>query len=279
LTQFTQSGPYLQQTQFATRQGFNFGSQPGQFSFGFGPPRIDQNTVPQPSGSIQQGANAFQQNFPPFNFRTGTQLSGQFNVGQGLNPLPISSAQQNIPQFVGTSVNTLSGGLPQQAQELGQFNSFQFTSPTIGQAFSQQFTYPSFAPAGLYNVANQTTVVAASDGDQGSVVGFYGAVPNAEGYALNRPQPQGQPQNVLPNAGGLLGQNFGQYVNTAPALDTGASQLGTAGAQQPNAFAGFTFNPPAFQNAAVVQDTSLSRRASDETPAPVVRQPGLQPRQ
>jgi hypothetical protein len=269
LTQFTQGG------QFTTGQGFNFGSQPGQLNFGFGTPRINHNISPQPAGTIEQGTNAFQQNFPPFNFRTGTQLSSQFNVGQSGNPLPISSAQQNIPQYIGTNVNTLPGGLPQQAQDLGQFNSFQFTSPNLGQGFAQQFTYPSFAPAGQYTTTNQTSILAASEGDQGSVVGFYGGVPNAQGYSFNGAPLQGQTQNLIPNTGGLIGSNFGQYVNGAPPLDTGASQLGTTGTQLPNAFSQFSFNPPAFQSAGVVQETSFSRRVGDEKAPPVVGQPGL----
>jgi hypothetical protein len=311
--QFSQGG------QFTAGQGFNFGPQPGQFSFGFGTPRISQNINPQPVGSIQQ-------NFPPLNFRTGSQLSSQFNLGQIGNSLPISSAQQNIPQFVGTNVGTLPGGLTQQAQDLGQFNSFQFTSPSVGQGFAQQISYSNFAPTGLYNTANQSSILAASEGDQGTVVGFYGSVPNV-GYSFNGAQLQGQTQNLIPNAGGLVGSNFGQYVNAAPPLDAGASQLGTTGAQLPNAplqgqtqnlipnagglvgsnfgqyvngappldagasqlgstgaqlpnaFSGFSFNPPAFQGAGAVQDTSFSRRVSDEKPPPVVGQPSLQPQQ
>jgi hypothetical protein len=278
LAQFTQGGPYSQQTQFPAGQGFNFGSQPGQFNFGFGAGRLNQNINPQPAGTIEQGTNAFQQNFPSFNFRTGTQLSNQFNVGQNGNSLQISSAQQNIPQYTGT----LPGGLPQQAQDLGQFSGFQFTSPNIGQVgqgFSQQFSYPNFPAGGLYNTANQSLILAPSADDQGAVVGFYGAVPNVGASSLNAAPLQGQTQNVFPNAGGLLGSNFGQYVNGDSALATGASQLGAAGGQTPNSFSGFSFNPAAFQNGGAVQETGFSRRVSDEKTPPVVTQPILQPRQ
>jgi hypothetical protein len=271
LAQFTQGGPFVQQTQLPAGQGFNIGSQPGQFNFGFGPGRINQNINPQPAGTIQQGANAFQQNFPQFNFRRGTQLSSQYNIGQNGNSLQISSAQQNIPQYTGT----LSGGLPQQAQDLGQFNSFQFTSPNIGQGFTQQISYPNFPAGGLYKTANQSLILAPSEGGQGSVVGFYGSVPNVGGASLNDAPLQGQNQNVFPNAAGLLGSNFGQYANGNSPLDTGASQLG-AGGQTPNSFSGFNFNPPAFQNGGAVQETGFSRRVSDEKPPPVVGQPILQ---
>jgi hypothetical protein len=296
LVQFTQGAPFTQQAQFPAGQGFNFGTQPGQFNFGFSSGRINQNINPQPAGTIEQGANAFQQNFPQFNFRRGSQLSSQYNVGQNGNSLQISSAQQNIPQYTGTLA---AAGLPQQGQDLGQFNSFQFTSPNIGQGFSQQFSYPNFPAAGLYNAANQTLILAPSDGDQGSVVGFYGSVPNVGGVlnvggvtnvggvpsvgasSLNVAPLQGQTQNVFPNAGGLLASNFGQYTNGNAPLDTGASQLGAAGGQTPNSFSGFSLNPPAFQNGGAVQETGFSRRVSDEKPPPVAVQvqPILQPRQ
>jgi hypothetical protein len=275
LAQFTQGVPYSQHTQFSAGQGFNFGSQPGQFNFGFGPGRLNQNINPQPAGTIVQGTNSFQQNFPSFNFRTGTQLSNQYNVGRNGNSLQISSAQQNIPQYTGT----LAGGLPQQAQDLGQFNSFQFTSPNIGQGFTQQFSYPNLPAGGLYNTANQTLILAPSEGDQGSVVGFYGSVPNVGSSSLNVVPLQAQNQNVFPNAGGLTGSNFGQYTNGGTPLDTGASQLGVAGAQTPNSFSGFSFNPAAFQNGGPVQDTGFSRRVSDEKPPPVLPQPIPQPLQ
>jgi hypothetical protein len=272
LAQFTQS----QQTQFPAGQGFNFGSQPGQFNFGFGPGRINQNSInPQPAGSIEQGTNTFQQNFPPLNFRTGTQITSQYNVGQNGKSLQIS-AQQNIPQYTGANVNTLPIGLSQQGQDLGQFNSFQFTSPNIGQGFSQQFTYPNFAPAGLYNTANQSLILAPSEGDQGSVVGFYGAAPNVGGSSVNGAPLQGQTQNLFPNAGGgLLGSNFGQYTIGDSSLQTGASQLGNVGGQTPNSFSGFSFNPPPFQNGGAVQATSFSNRVSDEKAPLVVGQPSL----
>lgn len=274
LAQFTQGVPYNQQTLLPAAQGFNFVSQPGQFNFGFGPGRINQNINPQPAGTIEQGTNAFQQNFPPFNFRTGSQLSNQFNVGQNGNTLQISSAQQNIPQYTGT----LQGGLPQQAQDLGQFNSFQFTSPNIGQGFSRQFSYSNFPAGGLYNTANQTLVLAPSEGDQASVVGFYGSVPNVGGTSLNVAPLQAQNQNVFPNAGGLPASNFVQYTNGGSPLVTGASQLGAAG-QVPNSFSGFSFNSPAFQNGGVVQATGFSTSVSDGKTPPVVPQPILQPGQ
>jgi hypothetical protein len=280
LAQFAQNVPYSQQPLFTGGQsqlqnGFNFGAQPGQFNFGFSPPGYIQNTNPQTADTPDQGTNAFQQNFPPFNFRTAAQLTNQFNVGQNENSLPNSAAQQNIGQYT----SAFGSGLPQQVQGFGQLNGFQFPSPNIGQGFSQQFTSPNFAAGGFYNSVNQSSPFAPSEGDQRSVVGFYGGAPNIGGYSFNGAPLQEQQQNSFLSPGGFSGPSIEQYANGNSQLDSGASGIATQGDQAANAFSRFSFNPAAFQNGGVGQEASLSSRASDQNIPQTVRQPSQLPQQ
>lgn len=279
LAQFAQNVPYSQQPLFTTGQsqlqnGFNFGAQPGQFNFGFSGPGYIQNTNPQPADTPEQGTNSFQQNFPPFNFRTAAQLTNQFNAGQNGNSLPISAAQQNSGQYS----STVGGALPQQAQGFGQLSGFQFPSPNFGQGFSQQFSSPNFATGGFYNNENQSSAFAPSEGDQASVVGFYGGAPNIGGYSFNGGSLQGQQQNSFTSPGGFLGPSFDQYANGGPQLDSGASHTGTGGDQAANVLSRFSFTPPAFENGGVAQEASFSSRISDQKNSPTVRQPSQLPR-
>jgi hypothetical protein len=271
---------FAQQPQFVAGQGqpqtgFSFGTQPRQFNFGFGgPPSYNQDINTQPAGIPQQGTNAFQQNFPTLDFRTSAQLTNQFNAGPGDTSLPASAAQQNFGQYTG-NVNSLPSGIP-QIQGFGQFSGFQFPPSNIGQGFSQQFNYPNFAPGGLLNGANQSLALSPSEGDQRSVVGFYGDAPNIGGYTFNGVPLQGQQQTLF--QGGFVSSNIGQYTNGDSQIVNGASQLGTAGGQGANAFSRLTFNPAAFQNGGAVQDAGVSSTVSELKNLPVPRQPSKKSR-
>lgn len=266
---------FAQQPQFTAGQGqlqtsFNFGAQPRQFNFGFGPPGYNQDINTQAAGiPPQQGTNAFQQNFPSLDFRTSAQLTNQFNVGQSENTLPASAAQQNFGQYT-ANVNNLPGGIP-QIQGFGQFNGFQFPSSNIGQEFTQQLNYPSFAPGGLYNNANQSLALSPSEGDQRSVVGFYGDAPNIGGYTFNGAPLPGQQQNLFP--GGFVGSNIGQFTTGDSQIVSDASQLGTAGGQKANSFSRLSFNPAAFQNGGPAQEAGFSSTVSDLKNLPAPSQP------
>jgi hypothetical protein len=271
--QFAQQ-PQLTAGQGQLQTGFDFGAQPRQFNFGFGPPGYNQDINTQPAGIPQQGTNAFQQNFAPLDFRTSAQLTNQFNLGQSDNPLPSSAAQQNFGQYTG-SVNTLPSGIP-QIQGFGQYNGFQFPPSNIGQGFSQQFNYPNFAAGGLFNGANQSLVLAPSEGDQRSVVGFYGEAPNIGGYAFNGAPLQGQQQSLFQS--GFVSSNIGQYTNGDPQIVSHASQLGTAGGQGANAFSRLSFNPAAFQNGGAAQDAGFSSTVSELKNLPAPKQPSKKSR-
>jgi hypothetical protein len=277
--QFAQNVPYGQQPLFTAGQsqlqnGFNFGGQPGQFNFGFGPPAFNQNTNPEAAGTPEQGTNSFQQNFPPFNFRTATQLTNQFNAGQNGNSLPTSAAQQNVGQYSGP----VGGALPHQVQGFDQLHGFQFPSHNFGEGFSQRFSSPNFPSGGFYNIANQSSAFAPSEGNQRSVVGFYGGAPNIGGYTLNSTPLQGQQPNSFTSSGGFLGPSFQQYENGESQLDSGASHTGTGGDQAANVFSRFSFNPPAFENGGVAQEGSFGSRVSDQKDSPTVRQRSQLPR-
>lgn len=275
LGQFAQRVADRQQ-QFPSAQGqlqnsFDFGAQPGTFSFGFGPAGYNQNINSQAADTPEQGANAFQQNFPPFNFRTAAQLGNQFNVGQSGNSLPTSSPQQNTLQYTGSNVNALPGQAAQQVQGFGQFNGFQIPSPNIGQGFAQQFSYPNFTPGGFYSNVNLSSATAPSDGGQRYVIGFYGGAPNVEGSSFKDATLQGQQKNLFPGPSGFLGANFGQYENADSQLDSGTSQLGNGGDQVADVFSRFSFNPATFQNGGVAQEANLSSRVADQNNPPTAR--------
>ncbi|KAJ4429469.1 hypothetical protein ANN_21638 [Periplaneta americana] len=284
----------------------NFGGQPGPFNFGIGPQGYSQNISPQFAGVPNQGALAQQQQFPPFNFGTGAQLTNQFGLNQNANPLPITSAQQTAGQLAGTNGNSLQN---QQLQGFGQFSGFQFPGPNFGQGFPPQLqASPGFPTGGFSNNSAQISAAAPSGGDQRSVVGFYGGAPNIGDYSFSGPGVQGQQQTLFPGPGGFLGPNFGQFPSgpsqlgsgtaaqlgsgagpqigsalaqfgTGPAqLGSGAAQFGTAAAQlgggasqDGNAFPRFDFNPAAFQDGGAAQATSFISRVSSHQRAPQQR--------
>lgn len=268
LGQFAQI-PNSQQPLFGSgarqlQNGFNFGTQPGQFNFGFSSPGYLQNINPQQADTPNQGTNSFQQNFPPFNFRTADQLTNQFNVGQNGNSLPISATQQNTGLFSGA----VGGALPQEDGGFGQLNGFQFPAHNFGQGFSQQFPSPNFASGGIYN----NTAFAPSEGDHRSVVGFYGEAPNIGAFSFNGAPLQAQQQNSFSSPGGFLGPNFEQYPNGESQLDSGTS-IGNGGDQAGNVFPRFTF-----QNRGGAQEASFSNTANDQNNSPTVRRPSQLPR-
>ena len=268
-TQFAQPPQFAGAAEGQLQTGFNFGAQPRQLNFGFGPPGFNQDINTQPAGIPQQGTNAFQQNFPPLDFRPSAPLNNQFSLGQSESPLPNSAAQQNFGQYSG-NINNLPSGIP-QIQGFGQFNGFQFPSSNIGQGFSQQLNYPSFAPGGLYSGANQSLTLASAVGDQRSVVGFYGDAPNIGGYTFNDATLPGQQQSLLQS--GFVDSNTGQFPNGDSQIVSGAPQLGTAGGQGANGFSSLSFNPAAFQNGGAPQDAGFSSTVRELKNVPLTSQP------
>ena len=166
-------------------------------------------------------------------------------------------------------------GIP-QIQGFGQFNGFQLPSSNIGQGFSQQLNYPSFAPGGQYSGANQSLALAPAVGDQRSVVGFYGDAPNIGGYTFNDATLPGQQQSLL--QGGFVGSYVGQYPNGDSQIVSDAPQLGTAGGQGSNVFSSLGFNPAAFQNGGAAQDAGFSSTVNELKNVPLTSQPSKQSR-
>jgi hypothetical protein len=167
----------------------------------------------------------------------------------------------------------LPSGIP-QIQGFGQFSGFQFPSSNIGQGFSQQLNYPSFAPGGLYSGTNQSLALAPAVGDQRSVVGFYGDAPNIGGYTFNDASLSGQGQSLL--QGGFVGSNTGQFPNVDSQIISDAPQLGNAGGA--NAFSNLGFNPAAFQSGGAAQDAGFSSTVSELKNIPLPNQPSKKSR-
>jgi hypothetical protein len=163
-----------------------------------------------------------------------------------------------------------------QIQGFGQFSGFQFPSSNIGQGFSQQLNYPSFAPGGLFSGSNQSLTLAPAVGDQRSVVGFYGDAPNIGGYTFNDATLPGQQQSLLQS--GFVGSNIGQFPNGNSQIVSDTPQLGTAGGQGANAFSSLGFNPAAFQDGGAVQDAGFSSTTSEVKNAPLTSQPSKKSR-
>ena len=167
------------------------------------------------------------------------------------------------------------GGIP-QIQGFSQFTGFQFPSSNIGQEFSQQLNYPNFAAGGLHNSANQSLALLPSEGDQRSVVGFYGNAPNIGGYTFNGATLPGQQQNLF--QGGFVGSNIGQFPNGNSQIVSDAPQLGTAGGQGANAFSELSFNPAAFQSGGAAQDAGFSSTVSELNNVPLPSQSSIKSR-
>ena len=253
-------GPFPQHFQ----NGFNFGVPPGQFNFGYSPPNFNQNPNGQQPSNGGQAQNLYAQNFPPFNFRTGTHLTNQVNSAQNGNTASNTQGQTNGGLYTGANASPLP--IPtgqQQIQNYNQFGGFPFNAANFPQNFQQQFAAPNFGTGGFSNISGQLSTGAQSDDPQRSIVGFYGGGPNIGGYSFNTPGLQTQQQQqAISGPGGFFGAGFGQYTNSVPQLSNlGVDQIG-------NNFARFAYNPSAFQTGGLAPQGGFNSNFSIERSSP-----------